>query len=51
VIVGHNSASEAFRPFAEMEMRPFRDAGNAVNDFGLSIQVSQLFLPLFTYRR
>jgi hypothetical protein len=45
VIVGHNSASGSFRPFAEMEFRPFRDAGNATNDFALSIQVSQLPYP------
>lgn len=40
VIVGHNSASEAFGPLAEMEMRLFRDAGNSPMDLGISIQVS-----------
>jgi hypothetical protein len=39
VIVWHLSASDAFSPIAEMEMRMFRDAGNAAMEFGISIQV------------
>jgi cell division cycle 14 len=42
VIVWHVSASDAFSPIAEMEMRMFRDAGNAAMEFGISIQVSSL---------
>jgi hypothetical protein len=42
VIVWHTTASEAFSPIAEMEMRLFRDAGNAAMEFGISIQVSFL---------
>ena len=41
MIVGHCTASQAFLTIAEMEMRLFRDAGNAPMEFGISIQVSQ----------
>lgn len=41
LIVDHAAAWEAFAPIAEMEFRPFRDAGWLRMEFGLSIQVSR----------
>lgn len=40
VIVGGAEPCDAFRPIAEMEIRPFRDAGSSIMEWGLHIQVS-----------
>jgi cell division cycle 14 len=40
LIVEHKSPWNAFKPIAQMEFMPFRDAGNGPMDYGLSIQVN-----------
>lgn len=38
LIVGHHNPWETFKPIAQMEVMPFRDAGNGVMDYGISVQ-------------
>ncbi|WOO85666.1 Tyrosine-protein phosphatase CDC14 [Vanrija pseudolonga] len=38
LIVDHQDPWDAFQPLAHFEVLPFRDAGNGVNEFGLTIQ-------------
>ena len=39
VIVGHEDPWKAFRAVAQLEVMPFRDAGNGPMNYGISIQV------------
>ncbi|BEI83799.1 hypothetical protein CcaverHIS002_0404030 [Cutaneotrichosporon cavernicola] len=38
LIVEHNDPWDAFQPIAHFELLPFRDAGNGINEFGLTAQ-------------
>jgi cell division cycle 14 len=42
LIVEHNEPWDAFQPIAHFELLPFRDAGNGINEFGLTAQVSSV---------
>lgn len=39
LIVEHNDPWDAFQPISHFELLPFRDAGNGINEYGLTVQV------------